>query len=363
MSHNKQSKGCRSILIFLFLLLVLIGVSAFVGYKWYNDSITGAPSANSEDVVLITIPEGATLTSVSPELESKGLIKSDLALKIYLRVNSISPNIKPGEYKISKNNTLESLITILEKGTVKNSIWVTLREGLRPEQAAEILDQNFSKVEDEKRFNIDEYLDIVNNPTNYTFSTAVNEFLKLALPSDKYLIGFLYPDTYNFEADSTAIVVIEKQISTLMERLKENQIDLANFNATQETPTFYDALILASIIEKEAGGNDDRSLISSVFHNRLSVGMRLESDATINFFTKRDDPRSTIAETQIDNPYNTYFYTGLTPTPINNPGIASIKAAIYPTESEYVFFRHDRSGKIYFSKTLQEHSNYIYLYP
>lgn len=362
MRGERQRNPIKTILSLLLIILILVSIAGFIAFNWYTGAINNPPTQGT-DTVSFTIKEGENLTSIAPELERKGLINSDLALRIYLRFNDVSANIKPGTYDIPKNLTIDKLIAQLETGVFKKNIWVTLREALRPDQAATIINEKFNEVGEMKRFSENEYIDIAENPENYIFSDNIQSFIDKYKPKDKPLIGFLYPDTYNFDGDATAQFVIEKQIETLIKRLEENNINLENYNSTPETPTFYDSLILASIIDKESGGSDDRQMISSVFHNRIADGMPLQSDATINFFTRRDDPRSTIAETQIDNPYNSYKYAGLVPTPINSPGIQSIYAAIYPKESSYYYFRHDKAANIYFSETYNEHLLNISLYP
>lgn len=350
-------KNCLAVVL---IVILLCGGGIFVAYSWYK-GMENTPASDSTATEEITVEEGDNLNTISKELEEKGLIKSELALKIYLRVNDLSPNIKVGTYVVPKNLTFSQLIQKLETGVFKSSITVTLREALRPDQAADIINTAIAALGDDSKFSANEYLAISENPANYTFDEDVQTFLSVNKPSDKPLIGFLFPDTYNLDADTTALIFINTQIRNLINRLEENEINTKD--TTPETPTFYDALILASVIEKESGGNDDRRLISSVFHNRIADGMPLQSDATINFFTRRDDPRSTIQETQIDNPYNTYMYAGLMPTPINSPGVLSIFAAIYPKQSSYYYFRHDAQANIYFSETYAEHQESIYLYP
>lgn len=358
----KKKNPFKIFLLIIITIFISIVIACFAAYNWYISAITNPPSQTTETVTF-KIDEGQNLTSIANKLQSAGLINSDLALRIYINLNNLSPNIKPGDYNIPKNLTLDKLIKQLETGITKQTVWVTLREALRPDMAAGILEEKFNEVKDIKRFTPEDYLNIVENPNTAFFNESVQKFLNSYKPEGKPLIGFLYPDTYNFDGDATAKDVIETQISTLIKRLEENNIDLVNYNFTAETPTFYDGLTMASIIDKESGGSDDRRLISSVFHNRIAEGMLLQSDATVNFITRRPDPRPTIAETQIDNPYNTYVYAGLPPTPINSPGIQSIYAAIYPKESSYFYFRHDRQAKIYFSETYQEHLTSISLYP
>jgi UPF0755 protein len=350
----------KNCLVLIIVLVVLFGIGGFTAYSWYNNIAT-SPASNSQDKVEITVGEGDNLNTISKQLETAGVIQNELALKIYVRVNNLEPNIKAGSYKISKNLTMSEVIKKLEAGVFRSSILVTLREALRPDQAVVIIQDKLKEIDEDVKFSGTEYLDIAENPQNYSFSEKAQAFLDANKPADKPLIGFLFPDTYSLDSNTTALDLVNIQIENLIKRLEENNVNISD--VTPETPTFYDVLILASIIDKEAAGADDRQLISSVFHNRLADGMPLQSDATINFFTRRDDPRSTLEETQIDNPYNLYKYPGLTPTPINNPGVMSIYAALYPKESDYYYFRHDRSAKIYFSRTFAEHQNSIYMYP
>lgn len=351
--------GCAALFLFIIIVLLIIG---FIGFNWYTAAANN-PNSTNEEIITFKVEEGDNLSSIAPRLEKTGLIQSELALKIYLRLNNLSPSIKAGDYSIAKNLTLAELIDQLETGVFKKSIWVTLREALRPDQAAIIIDEEFNDVGDLKKFSPSEYVAINDNPAAYQFEADVQAFLDTYKPASAPLIGFLYPDTYNLNADSTALQVINKQIQTFISRLSENGIDPANYNPSGNFNSFYESLILASIIDKEAAGADDRQLISSVFHNRLESSWPLQSDATINFYTKRDDPRSTIEETQMDHPYNSYLYAGLVPTPINSPGVISIYASINPKESNYFFFRHDKDANIYFSETLSEHNQSIYLYP
>lgn len=350
----------KKVLFFILILIAIIGITGLVLFNWYTNAST-SPASDSTQTIEFEVAEGENLNTISKSLEEKGLIKSELALKVYLRVNNLSPNIKTGVFQIPQNLTLAELIEKLESGVFKQSITVTLREALRPDQAADIIETALVALEEESLFSSEEYLNIAENPWNYEFDPEVEDFLETNKPSDKPLIGFLFPDTYNMDANTTAILLINRQISNLIDRIEQNGINLQD--TTPETPTFYDVLTLASIIDKESAESDDRQLISSVFHNRLADGIPLQSDATINYITRRNDPRSTFEETKIDNPYNLYMYAGLTPTPINNPGIKSIYAAIYPKESTYYYFRHDSQANIYFSETYEQHQNSIYLYP
>ena len=142
-----------------------------------------------------------------------------------------------------------------------------------------------------------------------------------------------------------------KKISDLREEIKK------------QNKTIFEIVVLASIIEKEAGSSKDMKKVSSVFQNRLEIGKALESDATINYITNTGRAQSTYEDLKSDSPYNTYKYTGLPPGPISNPGIEAIKSAIYPEKTDYFYFLTKKEGgEAVFSKTYQEHLKNKYKY-
>src|SRR5260221_3908979 len=355
MKPKKKNPGCLVPCLFIAVVAIILAIGGgLVAYSWYI-SATTKPASDSTEEVAFKVSDGDTLLTLAKSLETNGLIKSELALRVYLRLNNSAPEIKAGSYSLPKNLTLPQLIDTLEKGVQKKTIWVTLREGLWNDQVADILDAKFNDVGSIKKFSPNEFNSIAENPESHTFSPDVQTFLNKYKPAGNTLIGFLYPDTYNFDGDATAQQVIEVLISTLMQKLKDNNLDPEKITQSTNISGFYDVLTLASIIEKESGQNDDKALIASVFVNRLDNYMYLQSDATLSYVTRSTDPRASLQDLQIDSPYNSYKNPGLPPTPISNPGIASIKAAFNPASTDYLFFRHDHEANIYFSKTYEEH--------
>lgn len=366
MKKNKQNKTAKA-LMFLIFIIVAAGLVGFVVFNnWYNSNVYSSAS-NSDEVINLSVPEGENFNSILDELKAKDLINDVNAVKLYARFNNLEPSIKAGEYKIKNNVTLKELIEILEKGVTKNSFWITIREGLRDDELTQIVDDGFSKLPDEDVvFDPREFQNIIDSPNSYEFSTEVEAFLNKYKPSDKSLIGFLFPDTYNFETGATSVEVIDAMLVNFVKKINDLDVDIDNISLSS-IDTFYEALTLASIIEKESGGNDDRNLIASVFHNRLNSDVAylnyLQSDATVNYITKANNPRPTIEQTEIDNPYNTYRYPGIPPSPVSNPGIRSILATLKPTSSNYLFFRHDMQANAYFNETYEGHLNSIYWNP
>lgn len=195
-------------------------------------------------------------------------------------------------------------------------------------------------------------------------------------PKGTNLEGYLFPDTYRFAKDSTPTQVIEKLLDNFTKRMtsinvtiKDEEFTIPGYENLQPVGgdnksgmSLYDVLTLASIIELESGTSsnmtlaEQRGLIAGVFYNRLGIGQALESDATVNFITKKGDPSPTIKDTQINSPYNTYANPGLPPGPIGSPSLGSIEAALRPTKSDYFYFQHMQpSGQAIFSKTFAEH--------
>lgn len=359
--RKKRNKFHKLFVISILLILIALFGGALT-LNWYNDAIY--KSSNNTDEVEFQVSEGDTLVNLAEELENNGVLKNKDALKIYLRLNSISPNIKAGSYLLQKNLTVPQLIEILENGVFKPSVWVTIQEGLWNEDIAEILNSELSKGGDTKKFSSPEFLSIMSNPDSEIFSKEVQSFLDSAKPKGKPLTGYLFPDTYRINSDATSMEVVEAMILNFKKRLSDNEIDPKNVMLnSSRTTDFYEALILATVLEKEAGRDDDIGLVSGVFHNRLAQNYPLQSDATVNFATGKNERGASFEDLKIDSPYNTYKYAGLPPTPINNPGIRSLKAAINPSDTNYFFFWHSSENKIYFAVTYDEHQRNIYRYP
>lgn len=180
----------------------------------------------------------------------------------------------------------------------------------------------------------------------------------------KSLEGYLFPDTYRFEKNATPDDVITKMLSNFSSRVTGAGITEAT--AFPQGLSLPQVITLASIIEKESGGKGsvdgdlslqaERNLVAGVFYNRLKIGQGLESDATINYVTGKDDPSASGADIAINSAYNTYKYPGLPPGPICNPSLGSIKAAFQPAQTDFMYFLHYQpSGKVDFSKTFAEH--------
>lgn len=270
----------------------------------------------------ISIPEGYSIIQTGHLLKEKGIIRSAFPFRIIAQMNNVS--VKAGSYLFDTHLGLLQVIHRLSTGDYGDVyVRVTLPEGSSRKDMAKILD----------RANLPEF--------------SSEEFMKQT--EDKE--GYLFPDTYLFLPDHDT-----HDIVTILEsnfRDKTSQLDLSN-----STRTFSDIVIMASIIEKEANNNlQEMKMISGILWKRIDKGMLLQVDAPFVYSLDRGSSKLTTKDLLTDQPYNTYTRKGLTPTPIGNPGINAIIAALEPTDSLYFFYLHDRNGGIHYGKTHNEHLN------
>lgn len=313
-------------------------VSGF-GYYWWSTN-SKAISDDSTPVSFI-VTKGKSASQVGQLLYSEGLIKNPLAFKIYVQVTGKSGSIQAGEFELNKTMTLPEIVDAFGKGPLE--LWVTIPEGLRKEEVVEKIIEGLE-------------MDVTRA------STFRTEFLSLSKSKE----GYLFPNTYLFPRDVTA----EKVISRLTE-LFDDQTDeftKAFVNGkTKEGLTLDEVVTLASIIEREAITDVERPVIAGIYLNRLDIGMALQADATTQYAIANDKcealdkcpdwwPILTREDLEISSPYNTYKYTGLPPTPIANPGLTSIEAAVYTQNSDYLYYIHDTDGVIHYARTLPEHN-------
>lgn len=340
---KKNKKNSNIKIVPIFILLFVIVVAAAIGLSSFSPT-------KAEGDVIIKVEEGASLGEISELLESQKVIRSASSFKLYCRLFSDSSKFKAGEYKITRPVELKELTALLTEGSnVMEGIKITIPEGYVLTQIATLLEEN--GLGDKAGF-----LELCKNG-NFSY-----EFLQFEKPASmRYkLEGFLYPNTYYFFEEATNEEII---ITILDEFEKDVWPELKKAAQTRNTPAS-SLLTMASIVEKEAVADKERAKIAGVFYNRLGINMPLQSCATVQYALGREKFATTvtIAETQYDSPYNTYKYPGLTPGPICNPGLASIRAAIAPEASSYLYFVAKGDGTHQFSVTYEEHLKAIQQY-
>jgi UPF0755 protein len=295
------------------LILILVGVFFFF-FLFFISVPSDFPVGE-----IIAIEEGATLKEIAAIFKQERLIRSANFFDLLVRYSGYEKEIKAGKYMFSEPLSVIGLMRRLIKGDYGVSlVKITIPEG------ATINDIN--KIFSDKGFKDFEI-------------------------KDKELEGYLFPDTYFFSADTTVRETVSKMTENLKNKITPD-LENATVNAGR---TFHQVLTMASLIEKEAAEIEDRRLISGILWKRFDEKMPLQVDAAFVYAIGKNTFELTKDDLKIDNPYNTYNRVGLPPTPICNPGLDAILAAIFPEKSPYWYYLSDKEGKVYYSKTFEEH--------
>lgn len=318
------------------VLLVAVG---FVSIKYYDRKILKAPLKSKEnEVVNITVDKDQNLDDVIDNMDKQGKIKSKRVLKNYIKKVQAPQKVVPGEYVFSSNLNAYDLLLNLKKGIYDNRpIKVTIPEGYNIDEIGNKLEkQGIIKKEDfiksVKQYKIPSFIKVDNNR--------------------KYpLEGYLFPDTYEFFKGMSGDKIIDKMLDRFKYVIKEIEKE----NNLKIKDNDIDELInMASVIEKEAEKNDERGKVASVFYNRIDKKMKMESCATVLYALGYHKDKLYYKDLKIKSPYNTYLNTGLPIGPICSPGKNSIKAALNPEKTDYLYFVSKNDGTHYFTKDYKE---------
>ena len=302
------------------------------------------PAGAAVETLDVEVLPGQSASAILDQLRDLGIARDPVLMRAYLRYRGIDRTIQAGHYLLSGTMTPRQLAEALQRATLP-PIVVTIPEGWRLEQIAESLQGSGVG------FSPQDFLDSA-------YSGLVPSPLLAELPGPTQLEGFLFPDTYHLDAQSTAIDLLSAMLQSFDRRVTS---DLRAGFARQGL-SLHQAVTLASIVEREAVVPDERPLIASVFLNRLAQGMRLDADPTVQYALGRQPdgswwkPGLTIDDLQMASPYNTYVNTGLPPSPIANPGLDSLRAVAAPADSSYLYFRAacDGSGRHVFAVTFEQ---------
>lgn len=305
----------------IFVIIVVLLVAA--GAVWFKVS-TGQKSTQA-DYRTFVIETGASLAETSKKLKREGLIKNSLAFQILAAKAGLSKKIQAGSFKLSPHLPAWQIAEVLTLGTFDT--WVTIPEGLRIEEVAEIL--------------------------NAKLGTDKGKFLKIAKE------GFMFPDTYLIPRKTEASDIGQMMMDNFEKRLDK---DIGQ-EILKTGLTLDQVIILASIVEREVKFANDRPVVAGILLKRLKAGINLGADATVQYAQGYSELEKswwrkilTDADLEIDSPYNTRKFAGLPPGPICNPGSASIKAVGTPKTSDFFYYLSDSQGKMHYAKTLEEHA-------
>ncbi len=309
--------------------LLAVAIAA-CGLFWYLVAVDRSHPEASQQLV---IQRGATFDEVATQLAEAGVIDNTLTFRMLARLRDEDAAVRAGEYRFGPRVTQSDVLHALVTGGAQVATWVTIPEGFTAEQIAARLQGG-----------------------GLGSSAALRQyFMQEKLLVDgartKSLEGFLFPSTYLMPLGAAP-----EQIATLLtgQFLKELPRDAAS-RARALHVNVPQAVTVASLVEREAKSETDRPQIAAVIYNRLRLGMPLQVDATIEYALPQHKSALSFADLRIDSPYNSYVHVGLPPTPIANPGLASLAAAFHPAKSDNLYYVYCGNGRHAFAKTLAEH--------
>ncbi len=313
------------------LVIVVIGI-ATIKY------LLTQPVGNEPTTFVIA--KGETVKQVADNLLSQGLIDNYTLFRYYLWLTGKEDKLIAARHQIPSNVNLVELVNLLTSKTKADEISLRFIEGWTiVDMANYLVGEGVIETSDEfvQRAKVEYFQD------RYSFLPSHQE--------QESLEGYLFPDTYRVFADASVDDIIVKMLNNFSKKTADLRAEVE-----RQGKNFRDIVILASILEKEVKTESDMKIAADIFWRRLEVGMLLQADSTLNYFTGGKNPSLTAAELEIDSPYNSYKYQGLPPTPISNPSLKALTAAVYPTPNDYWYFLTDKEGRAYFAKTLAEHN-------
>jgi len=334
--------GLAAAMVVLTAVLVIGGASYLgrqVGAALGPEDDTGAPiDVEPGQPVEIVIASGSSGQDIGAMLAVQGVVLSALEFEVAVRNVDAAQRLQAGTYALTTLMDPAEVVAILVAGPTPAVYRVTVIEGLRVEEMlvalAEITPHEYSEFEDALLGG-----DVVSSLREMPEQTTLSDWE-----------GLLFPDTYEFAKSAPPESILQRMASKMEQRV--NSIDWSDWRALGYTE--YEGIVLASLIEAEVRVDDERVVVSSVIHNRLAEGMKLDIDATVYYALGTRDV--TRFDRTVDSPYNTYVVVGLPPTPIASPSRASLAAAASPEATEYFFYvLADRDGNHVFAKTFDEH--------
>lgn len=320
------------------LVLLLVVALVVVGGLLYTLQLMAPVSGDKNArTVQVTIPSGKSARQIGEILARRHLIRSPYSFVLASRIDGLSGHMRAGHYELSPAMPPRQIAALLALGETVSSRVVTIPEGYDIRQIANRLAKQGLVSEEQ-------FL-MLAQTQGRTFH--VHQWT----PPDDNLEGYLFPDTYTVPKGATSGAIVQMMLNNFDKRVRgPNAARAAQF------PGGLPAVVtLASLIEREAEVDADRPLIAAVYLNRLQKGMRLQCDATVQYALPQHKTRLFYSDLRVDSPYNTYKYAGLPPTPIANPGLPSIDAALHPADVNYLYYVAGPGGRHVFSATLAGH--------
>lgn len=349
----------RPILVFVCSFVIICGL-VYTGWQKVDEMFFAPTDSQNQEVVSFSVKSGSSLSAVSKNLEAAGLIHNHTVFKYMADFMGMGQKIQSGDYELTRAMSATEILDQLISGDGKPlTMKITIIPGWTVEDVANYL------VEIKVLSSADEFLSLCKSGEAYNGYYFIEEVMKTGTVSQrKYALeGYLSPNTYEIYASSSADTLIKR----LLTQTEAAYLSGYDERAQELGLTMDQVFTLASMIEKEAK-TSDFAKVSAVFHNRLKAGMTLGSDVTVKYASGSQKMSLNDSDLAVDSPYNTYTHKGLPVGPICNPSMDAVVAALYPDEQyvaqKYLYFcsAEPESGKLVFSKTLEEHNKAVSYY-
>ena len=339
-TENKAKKKSRGKSVILILLLIIVIAAAGGGY--YLSTMNKALSPGSDKIILVEVASGDTTTAIADNLEEKGVIASAQKVRLKSRLSGNDGKYKAGVYEVSPAMTAEEIMDKLISGDQEQNR-LTIPEGYTLDQVAEAAEKAGVCTKEE----------FLRETQNGQFEYR---FMEYAGSGEKRLEGFLYPETYFVPKGTSAHDLVDMLLAQFDKVFTDEYYD----RAAQMGLTPRDIVTVASMIQRETLVLEEGAKVASVIYNRLADGMKLQIDATVQYALGEQKSRLSYSDLEVDSPYNTYKVEGLPAGPICQPHKSAIEAALWPEETDYLFYvlKPDGSGSHNFAATDTEFAQY-----
>lgn len=329
---------------FFAIVLIALGVGSLVFLR------SGRPVSRTPEDKIFVVSKGQGARDISEALAGAKLIRSkDFFLFLVWRRHD-QDKFKVGSFDLSPSMTADEIEKTLAQGKpISNEREVTILEGWTLDDIADYLEKE--GVSAKKDFYAE-----TGESAKYAQPGALPDWpasypALASKPASASLEGYLFPDTYRIYVDGGAKPLVRRMLANLEDKLTPE----LRKEAADKGRTIHQVVTMASIIEREVRGEEDRALVSDIFWKRVEAGQGLQADSTVNYITGHSMPSVTYVDTKTDSPWNTYKYKGLPPGPIGNPSLSAIIAALRPKANPYWYFLTDKDGGVHYAKTLDEH--------
>ncbi len=321
------------------ILISIVAVIIFAvggGYAWYKTALSAVDPKSTQQIV-VTLPKGSTASSVAKILNEKGLIKNQQAFELYIRLTRVGGKLQAGVYRIARSADVPTIVSKLTTGKTDTFTITFLPGNTLAKHKKALLNAGYSESD-----------------VAIALTKAYQHPLLASKPADADLEGYIYGETYQMPADATAEQVIERTFDEFYKVVTANSL-IDKYK--QRGFTLHQGIILASIVQREIGGNEkDEPMVAGVFFNRLEQGMNLGSDVTYQYIA---DKTGVARDPGLQSDYNTRIHTGLTPGPIASPGKGALLSVANPAKHNYLFFLSGDDNVTYFGVTDADHERNI----